>query len=382
MATIHKRNGKWEYRVSYKDLTTGKYRNKTKGGFTRKTECEEAARKIELQKSNHANLAKQDMLFSDYFKEWVELYRIKGKSHSTVNRYYFAIDVIKKYFPNMRLVDVTKADYQHFLNEFGKTRTKVTVSKYNSFFRSMCEDAIAEQLIYTDFTRNTTIVAGKESKSPDEKFLEPDDYIKLIEVAKMHTSINDISSAEVYLVTQTGMRYEECAGLTWNDINFNKKVIRVNKAIENDTRNQKTTKTPAGVRYVDVSSDCINVLKKLKIGQEEYFNRINYTDPYNYVFRSRRKETPTSQSVNQQLKKLLNEIGSSKIINFHGIRHTHISYLLDQGFNLKYVSRRVGHKTTATTLKYYTHMFDSTSLEQSSDLRKLFNGIEETNNND
>jgi Site-specific recombinase XerD len=142
----------------------------------------------------------------------------------------------------MRLVDVTKADYQHFLNEFGKTRTKVTVSKYNSFFRSMCEDAIAEQLIYTDFTRNTTIVAGKESKSPDEKFLEPDDYIKLIEVAKMHTSINDISSAEVYLVTQTGMRYEECAGLTWNDINFNKKVIRVNKAIENDTRNQKLPK--------------------------------------------------------------------------------------------------------------------------------------------
>lgn len=76
------------------------------------------------------------------------------------------------------------------------------------------------------------------------------------------------------------------------------------------------------------------------------------------------------------------KIGASKIINFHGIRHTHISYLLDQGFNLKYVSRRVGHKTTATTLKYYTHMFDSTSLEQSSDLRKLFNGIEETNNND
>ncbi|CAJ1187138.1 hypothetical protein CPR19081_DFPECDIO_01042 [Companilactobacillus paralimentarius] len=43
MATIHKRNGKWEYRVSYKDPTTGKYRNKTKGGFVRKTECEEAA---------------------------------------------------------------------------------------------------------------------------------------------------------------------------------------------------------------------------------------------------------------------------------------------------------------------------------------------------
>jgi hypothetical protein len=45
MATIHKRSGKWEYRVSYKDPITGKYRNKTHGGYIRKADCEEAARK-------------------------------------------------------------------------------------------------------------------------------------------------------------------------------------------------------------------------------------------------------------------------------------------------------------------------------------------------
>jgi integrase len=41
-------------------------------------------------------------------------------------------------------------------------------------------------------------------------------------------------------------------------------------------------------------------------------------------------------------------------IRFHDLRHTHATLLLEDGFDAKFVSERLGHDSVQTTLELYT----------------------------
>ncbi|MBB6670236.1 tyrosine-type recombinase/integrase [Cohnella nanjingensis] len=44
-------------------------------------------------------------------------------------------------------------------------------------------------------------------------------------------------------------------------------------------------------------------------------------------------------------------------MNFHALRHTHVTLLLQAGINtMKAVSRRLGHSTVNMTLDTYSHV--------------------------
>ena len=44
------------------------------------------------------------------------------------------------------------------------------------------------------------------------------------------------------------------------------------------------------------------------------------------------------------------------MIRFHDLRHTHATLLIKEGVPVKVVSERLGHATTAFTIKTYQHV--------------------------
>jgi integrase len=44
-------------------------------------------------------------------------------------------------------------------------------------------------------------------------------------------------------------------------------------------------------------------------------------------------------------------------IVFHALRHTHASQLIDAGIDVVTISKRLGHSSSAITLKVYAHAF-------------------------
>ena len=42
--------------------------------------------------------------------------------------------------------------------------------------------------------------------------------------------------------------------------------------------------------------------------------------------------------------------------NYHSLRHTHTTNLLENGANIKAVQKRLGHSTIDTTLNIYNHL--------------------------
>ena len=53
---------------------------------------------------------------------------------------------------------------------------------------------------------------------------------------------------------------------------------------------------------------------------------------------------------------LRDSLGLPKRLTFHGLRHTHATWLLTSGVDAKTVSERMGHSDVATTLRIYAHV--------------------------
>ena len=59
-----------------------------------------------------------------------------------------------------------------------------------------------------------------------------------------------------------------------------------------------------------------------------------------------------------------------KRIRTHGIRHSHISLLIDMGFSAVAIADRVGHESIDITYRY-AHVFPSTQMEVVSKLNNI-----------
>ena len=56
----------------------------------------------------------------------------------------------------------------------------------------------------------------------------------------------------------------------------------------------------------------------------------------------------------------------------HELRHTHCTKLLSNGVDVKYVQKRLGHKSIQTTLDIYHHLTKNIALSEDSKLDNLF----------
>ena len=366
MATIEKHGKSYRYKIGYQDKQ-GNNKRYTKSGFSTKTEAKHAAEEMEAQMRHGSNLDKQDTIFSEYYKKWVEIYKKPNVGYSSMNRFNNIADVIDNYFPNAKLTEISKMDYQSFMNDYQKTRSTVTCKKTNSIIRSCIQDAIDDQIIYSDFTRKVTI-NGAPSKKRAVKFLSIDNFKKLINYADKNKSFNGITYYMVLTGAYTGLRFEEISGLTWDNVDFNKKEIHIKNIYDyQDTKKiVSRTKTPSSVRTIPMLPELSVILKQLKKEQAEWQLKNKYRDPENAVFKSTDRKIPTDTGCIKTLTTIQDEIGIPRKaqIATHGLRHTLASYLLSQGIQIKYVSELLGHKNTAITMRAYEHLLKEQNVEQ------------------
>ncbi|WP_419154674.1 tyrosine-type recombinase/integrase [Weissella bombi] len=347
MASFYKRGKTWTASVSIKVGTS--YKKKTKSGFRTRPEARAWAVTIESAKNRNGVSMHKDQLVADYFHSWYTTYKT-DKAPSTINWYVACERYIRTYLPNITLKNLTRPLVQEFLNELGSRYATVTVRKAKSLLQESIKYAIYDELIFRDPVSGLVAV-GKDGKSAELKFLEEPQMKAMVNyIQDIAITERNVSDEMLLLALNTGARYEELAALTWNDISQN--AIDINKAWDDKGRLIKETKTKASNRVVTVPTNII---------QDLFFWNTSHKSS-DFVFE--RTELPgqpiTNAAANKRLKFILNAIHSPKMITFHGIRHTHASWLLSHGVDIQYVSSRLGHQSVAMTLKVYTHMLDRT----------------------
>ncbi|MCI1689325.1 MAG: tyrosine-type recombinase/integrase, partial [Leuconostoc mesenteroides] len=98
-------------------------------------------------------------------------------------------------------------------------------------------------------------------------------------------------------------------------------------------------KNKSSIRIIPISSR----LTKTMI---TYFDKSNELNLFYYW---------SNQTVQNNLRRILKSAGVHPI-RFHGLRHSHVSYLLHNGVDIDYISKRVGHSNIGITLSVYSHM--------------------------
>lgn len=68
--------------------------------------------------------------------------------------------------------------------------------------------------------------------------------------------------------------------------------------------------------------------------------------------------------------------GISEKVRFHDLRHTHATWLLSNGVNVKVVSERLGHSNIRITLDIYAHVIKTMQTTAVEKLDNIYLGKE------
>lgn len=372
---IKKVENGYKARVYYK--SNGKRTSVNKTFLQRRmAETWERDMKIAIQATGRPFIA--DVTFTDYFWTWYKTYRQANLAPATIDRYKTIYNVLLSHFAGKLLRDITRMDYQKFLNDYADSHAKASVEKIHHAVKAAITDAVDDDIIKKNFALRITIY-GQDSMDPADKYLDMKDTENLMSDLENKIDVYSISYPMIYTALLTGMRLAEVQGLTEHDFFPKFKRIQINKTynhVHTDPKDPfKPTKNKSSNRIVDIPDVLVNYLNTL-IETQHKFNHVD--NPHKLLFMNTRGDVPSSNGINKVLANELKHIKAKKIITFHGLRHTHASYLLAKGSKLEYVSKRLGHASIETTMNVYAHMLQETETDEISKAMNFFDKFSKT----
>ena len=165
--------------------------------------------------------------------------------------------------------------------------------------------------------------------------------------------LENINSRNIGLLISlySGIRIGELCALRWEDVDFKKNCLTINKTIQRVYIKDKdkniskviitTPKTKNANREIPINKEFLEILKKVKSDKNHYILTGNekYIEPRTY-----------RKYFNKVLDKL-----KIKHFNFHSLRHTFATNCISLGVDYKTVSELLGHANVNITLNLYVH---------------------------
>ncbi|MEK5057704.1 recombinase XerC [Paenibacillus sp. FSL H7-0326] len=368
MASFRKKpNDKWEYRVSYLDKQTGKYKLKSKGGFKTKKEAQIAAAKVEEDMNYFGFSEDGEENVKTYFDQWLEVFKkpnVKPITY-TLQEQNVRLNIIPRW-GNYRLKDINRLEYQKWINELRDHYSEGTVRRIHSIMNTAIFDAINEfQIMKMNPIQKISI--PKETNKNDEIFYFTVEQLEVflnetqVKVKNAKYKLSNQYYNLFLLMARTGIRVGEALALTWEDIDFEEQMLNVNKTLVyplNSTPYISTPKSKASLRKIKLDEKTMKVMKSHRTNRKEVcLAYSNYESPKeeNLVFFQHDGRWLRTNVVRDYFKTICKR-ANLPILSPHALRHTHAIHLLEAGANLKYVSARLGHSSVKITADTYLHV--------------------------
>jgi len=187
------------------------------------------------------------------------------------------------------------------------------------------------------------------------------------------------------LALASGVRLGELLALKWDCVNLKEGTITIKSSLRrvktyNEDLPPKTMlafqkpKTKAGIRTIPVPPVIVEELKEHRKRQlEEKLKAGSLYEDNNLVFAT---ELGTPIEPRNFLRTFYRIIEKANLdINFHALRHTYATRLLEANEHPKVVQELLGHKDISTTLNIYSHVMPEIKKAAAMKLNNLFEDI-------
>jgi integrase len=174
------------------------------------------------------------------------------------------------------------------------------------------------------------------------------------DITKLLFAINNhIYRIPMLISLSTGLRRGEVCGLQWGDLDTGNLAVRVSRSIydtgydvgEKGTKNKRN-------RSVAIPAELVQILLAERDRQAAELKRRIKSDDYICINKDGVRIRPHNYS--SSFYDLRIDLGIRTPL--HGLRHTYITHLFDEGIDPKTISEQAGHSSVAVTLDIYTHV--------------------------
>lgn len=293
-------------------------------------------------------------LFVDVAKAWLNS---KFVRESTRENYQGHIENhLKPHFGKMKVGQVTFAEIEQYMIEALKTGvTPPTMRKVLTTLSGIMKYAMKHR--YIDHNPVREIERPKDQHEDDQDnelvILQPDEIRALVDAAETQKD-----RALFMMAALTGMRQGELFGLKWTDIDWINNQVHVRRTYNHGRFYDPKSKTSR--RRIDLAPELVTELKKWRLVCPE--SKLDLVFPNE----NGKPETP-SNFRQRRFSPALAAAGLPQI-RFHDLRHTYTALLIDQGENIKYIQRQLGHSSIQITMDIYGHLMSDVNQEAASKL--------------
>ena len=413
----------WEYRFEAAKVD-GKRKHISKAGFRTKKEAEIAGAKAMAEYDNAGlKFEPSEMSFSDYLDYWFDNYVKASCKYNTQLNYNGIIENhLKPALGMYKLKALSPMQIQEYVNQkFISGLKKNTLTGIISVLTgSLSYAVVPAQMLQSspaEYIRYPKV--SSDRSETNRTVISLDDFNRMLDRFGKDTPYHYALLIGFY----TGLRIGEVYALTWDDIDLKEGTISVNKLVykrnygvdvrqvmkKKGKREEKSawyfgdTKTASSVRKIKIGATLINELKEYKKKQLE--NQMMYGEYYTQIFKKEEKDEKgntiyrlieveksvpvTLPQANLIMRKENGQYSSTdsfkfaaRVIhhelginfNFHSLRHTHATTLIESGVSPKAVQERLGHENIQTTLQTYVHNTEVMEQEAVDVFEKVVNG--------
>ena len=250
--------------------------------------------------------------------------RLRGMSEHTVNEYCDRSRVFMRHF-GKSADEMGETEFRAFLEYLDRdgTRKSSTINVYNSALRFLFEVTLEQNLNYKRLPRKKDPIRVPNALTRQEILW----FMQAID--------DDLRYKAIFSVIYgSGLRLSEAQKLRIKDIDSQQMRLFIFQG-----KGQKD-------RYVPLATASLESLR-------EYFKEWRPKHPDGYIFLNRNgTEHISARAIQDAFKKYHNRARVKTYATVHTLRHSYATHLMEDGVNVFFIQRILGHATLWTTMRY------------------------------
>lgn len=326
---------------------------------------------------------------TDLLADYVQLRERNGASPNSIKSYRLFTRYVARYLKTANARDLSVMDFNRFeqrllmgKEEGGQGLSRNSVINVHNFLRGAYNHFVDAGVC----DANPLVYVAKPSPERHEAMAITEwDFEELNgklegalsgEIATRDEYRKAVYAFAAFLSLVTGMRVGEVCAVDRIDVKRSLLFIHVGGTViekEGEKPYRRNVTKGRKCRNIAVTEDDIAVIDAFVGAQNRFLGRLGANSPLVTLDGGYIRPTTISRAFSR----IRDACGLPREITFHSLRHTHASWLIANGCDLKTLSERMGHADEATTLRIYGHLMpgrDKAAAQLFSEAKKRASG--------